>query len=399
MKRLIALLLSVSVFLTGCTSSVDTEVSQPTNTEQTSQTIIDIGLEPVSDSAMWEDVDVNQFTDLSDTDLLQYVEDNIYSELSLMFDSDNYIIDNITTAYISQEYLEEISYNSQANVFFGYTITELDEYFDGDRYVFALGDNGETVAQKMQIIEDTSVEDILKNVAIGAGVILICVTVSYFTAGTGTPTAINLVFTAAAKTGASFALSSGALGGISAGIIKGYETGDMDEALKAAATASSEGFMWGAIVGACSGGGAKALSIYRSSKVIPTPRESELKVLSMTDDGVEQISYLNGRRVDNFTQGATRPDVVVQNTNGTVKAIEVKNYNLQSYSCRNHLYSELERQVTDRVNNLPLGSTQEIVLDVRGRNYSTELIDHVKNSVVDHLSDIYPNIPVTILRY
>jgi len=44
------------------------------------------------------------------------------------------------------------------------------------------------------------------------------------------------------------------LGGVSAGIVTGIQTGDMDQALKSAALAGSEGFKWGAISGVIKGG-------------------------------------------------------------------------------------------------------------------------------------------------
>lgn len=99
------------------------------------------------------------------------------------------------------------------------------------------------------------------------------------------------------------------------------------------------------------------------------------------------------------TPGATRPDVVVQNADGTINAIEVKNYNLASSNSRGTLLSELERQITSRVSNLPAGSTQEIVLDVRGRGFSDELIDATITAIRNRLANIYPDIPITILRY
>ena len=91
--------------------------------------------------------------------------------------------------------------------------------------------------------------------------------------------------------------------------------------------------------------------------------------------------------------------MVVKNANGTVKAIEVKNYNLSQSTNRNHLLNELERQITSRASNLPAGSTQEIVLDVRGRGYSDELIEATITAIKNRLSSVYPDIPVTALRY
>lgn len=385
MKRIIAFLLSLALLLSGCASQVSTNTSEPdVNTEDFFADI---------------DVDLTDFANLDDLNLLQYVEDNIYVNLERELGNDSYTIENLTTAYISQEYIDEVAFNSQSNIFFGYNLSEIDRYFQGTRYVFTLGDDGKTTVEPMQVIKDTTADEIIKNVAIGTGVILVCVTVSYFTAGAGVPTAVNLIFTAAAKTGASFALSSGLISGVSAGIIRGIETGDMSEALEAAAIAGSESFKWGAITGAVAGGASKAISIYRSTRNIPLPRQSEIDVLNQNKNAVEQISYLDGQKVSLSTPGATRPDVVIQNADGTVKAIEVKNYNLKSYDSRQTLIHELKRQVSSRMKHLPPGSTQEIVLDVRGRGYSTEFLEKIVAYIQGHLDSIYTDIPVSIYRY
>ena len=89
---------------------------------------------------------------------------------------------------------------------------------------------------------------------------LICVTVSVVTAGAGAP-AVSMIFAASAKTGTSLALSSGVISGVAAGVITGIETKDMDKALKAAASAGSESFKWGAIIGAFSGGASEAAAL------------------------------------------------------------------------------------------------------------------------------------------
>ena len=99
------------------------------------------------------------------------------------------------------------------------------------------------------------------------------------------------------------------------------------------------------------------------------------------------------------TPGATRPDVIVKNADGTVRAIEVKNYKLDSSSSRSTLLNELERQVKSRLQNLPAGSTQEIHLDVRGRGFSDELLQYVEKLIRDRLADVYPDIVIKFLRY
>ena len=138
------------------------------------------------------------FTSLSDPALLQYVEDSVYANLEGEFSSDDYIIEDVSAIYLSKEYLEEIAYNSQENIYFGYTLSELDAWFEGARYVFSLGDDGNTIVQPFETITDDTYSEVLKNVAIGTGVILICVTVSVVTAGAGAPV-VSAVFAASVK--------------------------------------------------------------------------------------------------------------------------------------------------------------------------------------------------------
>lgn len=191
------------------------------------------------------------FSGMNDSNLLRYTEDVIYQNLVTSLDSEEYFVENVSAIYISQEYIDELEYNSQANIYFGYTLQELSEQFQGKKYVFTLGDDGTTIVTEFEDYDDTY-DRALKNVAIGTGVILVCVTVSVVSGGLGAP-AVSMIFAASAKTGTIMALSGGSIGGISAGIVTGIQTGDMDEALKAAALAGSEGYKWGAFSGAVSG--------------------------------------------------------------------------------------------------------------------------------------------------
>ena len=195
---------------------------------------------------------------LSDPNLHRYVEDSLYASLVNELNSDAFFVENVEAVYISQEYLDELDYNSQANIFFGYTLAELEAEFQSAKFIFTLGEDGTTIIEPFQNYDDTY-DKVLKNVAIGTGVILICVTVSIVTAGAAP--AISLIFAASAKTGAIMALSGAAMGAASAGIITGIQTNDMDSALKAAALAGSEGFKWGAITGAISGGASQAIKL------------------------------------------------------------------------------------------------------------------------------------------
>lgn len=415
MRRFTALLVSVALFLSGCgqvktidniqqednntiTSEVSIEVEEQEEeirTEADSSEVILTENDEFDDGLGDMEVD---FDGLNDPDLLQYVQDNIYADLTDQLGSEDYRIESVDAIFISKEYLEELEFNSQSNIYFGYTLEELDAQFEGTRYVFTLNEYGETTVEAFEEYDDTY-DQVIKNVAVGSGVVLVCVTVSILTAGTGAPACVSMVFAAAAKTGATFAVSSGVISSVAAGTITAIQTGDMEESVKAAALQGSEAFKWGAITGAIAGGVSESLALYKSATTVHTPRESELKVLERTKGAKEQVSFLDGQEVSLSTKGATRPDVIVKNADGTVHAIEVKNYNLANASNRGELYRELERQITSRVKNLPKGSTQEIVLDVRGRNFPKELIDMVIKNIHLRCDGVYPNIPIQILTY
>ena len=205
---------------------------------------------------------------------------------------------------------------------------------------------------------------------------------------------ISVIFATAAKTATVYAAKGFLFGGLSAAIIKAIETGNFEESIKAGLVAGSEGFKWGAISGAAIGGLSSALSVRGG---IRTPRDSEISAFKQYGgvNGREQVAYLNGEEVKYSTYGATRPDIV-RIVGDHIEAIEVKNYRLDNeYSFRN-LQNELYRQVSARIENLPTGATQRIVLDVKGRGYSLEFING-KIAELQSFLDIYPDIPIDIM--
>lgn len=257
MKRIIALLLCIALIFAGCSQTQP----QITNSNGESDTALYSNtIEPIAR----EDLEIN-YTSLDDANLLAHIEDLIYAETLAALDSDEYFIENVSAVYVSKEYIDEVAFNSQSNIYFGYTLAELDKIFQGTKYIFTLSESGTTTVQELQVMEDSSTETMLKNVAIGTGVILICVTVSIVSAGVGAP-AVSMIFAASATTAKAFAISSAAFGGISAGIVRGIQTGNFDEAIEAAALAGSEGFKWGAISGAMVGGVGQGTSLYGAAK-------------------------------------------------------------------------------------------------------------------------------------
>ncbi len=270
MKRIIALILICVLMITGCSKSTDnsttdvgTGSTESENVSENSENAISSEEEEIKAVDSKVPAPEPSFSSLNDPELLTYVENKVYADLDSQL-GDDYRIESVSAAYVSKEYLDELAYNSQTNIFFGYSLADLDEQFQGTRYVFTLGEDGETAVVPLEVYDDTY-EKVIRNVAIGTGVILICVTVSVATAGAGVPAA-SMIFAASAKSGAIFAASSGAISGIAAGTITGIQTHDFNEALKAGALAGSESFKWGAISGAVLGGGSELVTLKNAAQ-------------------------------------------------------------------------------------------------------------------------------------
>ncbi|WP_291532095.1 hypothetical protein [Bifidobacterium sp. UBA4282] len=392
-NKLIALLAAACMLITGC-SAPTAETSQPSS-ESSSNTANGGADDAGTDSEQ------PHYTSLNDPELLQRIEDDVYADLEQRFGSDDYIIEAVTSEYISKEYLEEVAYNSKRNVFFGYTLEELDAQFAGTRYVFTLGENGRTTVEAFESYNDAYYKA-LSDVAIGTGIILVCLTISVATAGTGTGalSTVSAFFAVSGKTAASVALSSGVIGAATEATIKGIETGDVEKTVEAAALAGADAFKWGAIIGAVTGGISHVMPKTMTGSKIPTYRESEQEALRQIKNGTGQVSYLAGKEVPWGTPGSSRPDVVSPLGNGTkaVLATEVKNYNLSNSGNVNTMIQKLRVEISQRTIDLPKGSKQEIILDARGRGYSKKFMEEVVEHIQSELSDVYPDIPITYWR-
>ncbi|WFF73432.1 hypothetical protein [Proteiniclasticum sp. QWL-01] len=399
MNKIISVLLIFTLLITGCSITSNPTVKPNTLTsspslQKSDSTILADKNTTSSISGDFEDaIFPEDITSISDPLLLQYVEDQVFAQLEYELDTNEYIIENVNSIYISKEYLDELAYNSKSNVYFGYTLKELDSHFEGAKYVFTLSENGQTIVKQQDESINDTLNQIIKNVAIGGGVILVSISISAVSAGMGAPV-ISAIFAAAASKATSYAVSGAVIGGMSAAFVEGYETKDFSETLKAGALGVSQGLKVGAITGTLVGGVGKAIAITKAN-FIHSARQSELDVLSKYG-GQEQITFLNNQRVGYGTPAGTRPDIV-RYVKGKLEAIEVKNYDLTNN--RSLLNRTLSKEIADRVTNLPHGSTQRIVLDVRGRQYSESFLNNVIKEIQENLYDIYPNIPVDVMRY
>lgn len=248
-KLPLVLLLTLAMALQGCGGIQPSSTSSdPAPTESEALGAKDTSSKASKGTTSAPDV---EFSGLDDENLQRYLRDTLYTALVEDLDSDQYYVENVDTKYISKEYLKELAANSKENIYFGYTPSALEQQFQGTKYVFTVGDDGHTIVHAFEDYDDTY-DRVVQNVAIGTGVILVCVTVSAVTGGVA-PT-VSMVFAVSAKTAAGAAVSGGAIGGSMAGISTAISTGDVSKAIDAAALGGSEGFKWGAIVGAVTGG-------------------------------------------------------------------------------------------------------------------------------------------------
>lgn len=192
MRRLIAIVLTFVMILCGC--------AKPKSEQTVAATVSEITVS-VPTTIPWEDTELKS-SSLGSVRLLNYIEEEIQTELSKSLDPEIYRIDEISVKYISKEYLEELEYNSQVNIFFGYTLAEVEEMFEGDPFVFTLGDDGHTTVERF-VANESTFDRLIRGVAIGGGILLVCVTVVVVATNPGTAatvgTAVKMFFTLGTK--------------------------------------------------------------------------------------------------------------------------------------------------------------------------------------------------------
>ena len=247
-SKFIAVVLSISIILCGCTYTGE-------NSSSTEQSKIE---ETIMDSS--ETTDDGKVYHLDDASDLEEYTNLVYENIVDNIQSDEIFVEGVQVAYYSDEYIQDVLYNSKESVFFGYTLSELDNQFQGTKYAFTLGDDGTTQVHEFQNYDFTT-EEIIRNVAIGTAVIVVCVVVTIATAGAASEATVpcvvvvvNNIASFATKAAITTAVSGAVIGGLSAGLITGFETQDMNAAIKAAALQASKDYMWGAIIGAATGG-------------------------------------------------------------------------------------------------------------------------------------------------
>ena len=242
MKRALSIVLVLSLIfscLAGCGKTSDTSAvnQKPQQTDNGANT---------SQEQSPPETEVH-YTGLDDPELLQYVKNTVYAELLEAFPSEEYVVDDVSVTFVSKEYIEELSYNSKSNLFFGYTLKELDEQFQGTRYVFTLGENGETVVQQFQAYDDTYEKAVKDAVVAAAGVILVICTLTHYLPGVAQT--IRVVLTESATNPMILAEKTEDVGSTIYHIVKCVENQEIDPSLMVYLLKGNEALKWVAAAG------------------------------------------------------------------------------------------------------------------------------------------------------
>ena len=307
MKRIVALFLVFTLILSGCSISVSKNNKQKQTTVlNESTTVLN---EPTTIVEGGSDVSKE----------IANIERQVYKQ-AIDAVGDGYYVREVKAKYFSKEYLDELEYNSKENVFFGYTLSELNNSFGEGSYVFTVGKDGNTVVEQFKPYDDTT-DKMIRNVAIGAGVIVVCVVVAAVTAGAGVP-AVAAVFAAGAKGAAIGACSGAVIDGSIAGVTTAIQTdGDKDAIVKAVKEDASEGFMWGAIAGGVTGGFGKAMSIKKATSAGLKAKEA-VTIQKEAKWSSETIS--NIRNMDEYRVLKGSKEVTINGRKALVKNVNLK---------------------------------------------------------------------------
>lgn len=110
----------------------------------------------------------------------------------------------------------------------------------------------------------------------------------------------------------------------------------------------------------------------------PSWRQSEKDVSAANSDYETQKSFKNGEEVPYGTKGSVRPDNYKEGA-----SIEVKNYDVTTLGGRNRLVDNITKQVEQRIEHLPVNTSQKVVIDVRGQNVSNDILREIRDSIVN----------------
>lgn len=88
-------------------------------------------------------------------------------------------------------------------------------------------------------------------------------------------------------------------------------------------------------------------------------------------------TVINEGEVPYGTKGRVRSDYYKDGF-----CVDIKNYNVESASGRSNLARNIEKQYYQRIENLPDGTKQSVMIDVRGQNVSDEALDALYDDIM-----------------
>ena len=114
-----------------------------------------------------------------------------------------------------------------------------------------------------------------------------------------------------------------------------------------------------------------------------TWQQSEKEVEKENPDYNPQQSFLNGKKVNYGTSGSSRPDFYKEGF-----SLEVKNYKIMSQNGKNSLINTIVRQAQKRMTDLPLGTIQTVIIDIKGQEVSDDVLKEIVNAVLEKVDVI-----------
>ncbi|MDR6224184.1 DUF4244 domain-containing protein [Desmospora profundinema] len=129
--------------------------------------------------------------------------------------------------------------------------------------------------------------------------------------------------------------------------------------------------------------GIKAANQQQPQQQRPTWQKSEKDVGKDLGEGYSsQKSFKDGEEATHSKKGSTRPDHYADG-----HSVEVKNYNVTTSRGRSNLVRNVTKQVEKRRSNLPEGTKQTIIIDVRGQDVSQDELIKLHNRIKEKAGD------------
>ncbi|WFR59086.1 hypothetical protein QA584_08370 [Anaerocolumna sp. AGMB13025] len=109
----------------------------------------------------------------------------------------------------------------------------------------------------------------------------------------------------------------------------------------------------------------------------PSWRQSEIDASKQFPEYAEQKSFIDGNEVPYGTKGSVRPDLYKEGS-----SIDVKNYKVETATGRSNLAKNIAKQYYQRVDKLPDGTKQTVLIDIRGQNVSNADLTSLYNDIM-----------------